>query len=232
MSKEPTKPLKITMTLKDGRIASSDGIIMFDSILYHGWFAKHAPHVLRGEGCDGYDVKIGLPLHQLPGNRWAASKAVYDCIDCHIEYYNKRPDFFAPDKMKYLSKEKGIIDDSAGKFRAYRNPVVIRVAKNGELTFFCKGRADAIIDLLSYIPAAGKKPSMGWGIIDDIRIEEMGADYSAFHPQYGLMRPMPIEDAKAYPDFDFSKYPIMEYGVKPPYWKPCNATLCYVPIMK
>lgn len=29
---------------------------------------------------------------------------------------------------------------------------------------------------------------------------------------------------------DMTGYPIMQYGVKPPYWKAKNLRLCYVPI--
>lgn len=231
MAKSPTRPLEITAYLRDGRIVSTDGIIMFDSILYHAWFLKHAPHVLRGEGHDTYSGNIGLPLRQLPGSRWAASRGVYDEVSKQIEYYNKRPDFFASDKIGYLDMEKGLISDSVGKYRAYRNPVVVRTIKNATVKFYAMGNPDEVANLLSLMPAVGKKPSMGWGIIDKFEVREIDEDYSLFHPKYGLMRPVLIEEAENY-DFDFSGYPIMNYGVKPPYWKPVNFRQCYVPIVR
>lgn len=228
MGRKPTKPIEVTIKIRDGRIASADGVLMLDAIMYHAWFAKHAPQVLQGMGDERYDGQIGLPLQQLTGNRWAASRAVYEETGKTVEYYNKRFDFLAADKVKYLDQKKGVIDAGAGKFRAYRNPIVIRTVKDGILKFYCKGHSDAILDMLSYIPVIGKKGSMGWGIIQDVSVKLTEQDYSLFHPEYGLMRPLPVSEAGEY-DFDFSKYPILRYGVKPPYWK-TPPELCYVPI--
>ena len=224
--------LKIRAHLIDARIISTDGIIMFDSILYHAWFYKYAPEVLRGEYKKSRSNQhFGLPLSQLPENRYRASKAIYEELDRHAEHYNKRPDFFASDKIQYLSMDKGLISDSVGLYRAYRNPVIVRVVKDGILTFYCRGNKKKIIDLLSYIPAVGKKASMGWGLVDEWIVDEIDDDYSTFHPEYGLMRPITVEDSKNYPDFDFTKYPVMSYGIRPPYWKSCNARSCYVPVL-
>lgn len=232
MAKSPTKPLEITAYMLDGRIVSTDGIIMFDSILYHAWFLKHAPHVLRGEGYDNYNAGyIGLPLRQLPGNRYAASKGVYEETSRNIEHYNKRPDFFASDKIGYLDQDKGLISDSVGKYRAYRNPVVVRTVKNAVIKFYAMGDPEKVSDLLSLMPAVGKKPSMGWGIVEKFEVREINEDYSLFHPKHGLMRPVPIEESENY-DFDFSPYPIINYGIKSPYWKPVNFRQCYVPIVR
>lgn len=232
MSKAPTRPLQVTATLADGRIVSTDGIVMFDSIIYHAWFYKYAPQVLRGE-CAGerLDGYIGLPFARLPNNRWMASKGVYDEVERHVEYYNKRPDFFAADKLRWLKDDKGIIDDSAGKYRAYRNPVIVRVLKDAKITFFCRGNKNEIVDLLSRIPAVGKKPAMGWEIVQKWEVKEIEEDFSTFHPKYGLMRPIPVEDSAQYSDVDLSKYPIFQYGIKPPYWKQVNARPCYVPVV-
>lgn len=225
MAKEKCKPLKITAHLVDGRINSADGIIMFDSILYHAWFIRNAPHVLDGNGYDDWSGYIGLPLVQLPGNRYAASKGIYECVEQSIEHYNKRPDFFAPDKIGYLDMEKGLISDSVGLFRAYRNPQVIRIVKDSVITFYAVGHADDVKSLLDLIPAVGKKNSMGWGFVDRWEVVEIDEDFSLWHPDYGLMRPLPVEESK-----EKLQYPIMRYAVRPPYWKPKNQKLCYVPI--
>ena len=225
MAKPATSPIKITIHLADGRLNSADGIIMFDAILYHAWFAKYAPHVLDGNGDDNYDGYTGLPLRQLPGNRWAASKGIYTEVSQSIEHINKRPDFFAPPKSDYLGMDKGIISDSVGLYRAYRIPAVIRTVKDGLVTFWAMGHKDAVLDLLSYLPALGKKPAAGYGIIDSYTVEDCDDDYSLVHPEYGLMRPAPVEDG-----VEYKGYPIMRYSVKPPYWKPKNMRLCYVPI--
>lgn len=225
MAKKPARPLKVTAKLIDGRINSADGIIMLDSILYHAWFLKHHPEVLEhGIWMTHGDGYIGLPLRQLPGNRWAASKGVYNQTAEKIEHWNKRPDFFTADKMKYLDVGKGLISSKVGAYRAYRTPNLIRTIKDGIIDFYCVGHAMEIMELLSLIPAIGKKPSMGWGIVEKWETEEIDEDYSYMHPTHGLMRPTPVDET------ELSGYPIMDYAVKPPYWKQCNKRRCYVPI--
>lgn len=225
MAKSATVPLKITAKLVDGRILSRDGIIMFDGILYHAWFYKYHPEVFEtGKWMENGEGYVGLPLRQMPNSRWAASKGIYIEESKQIEYWNKRPDFFAADKTDYLDMEKGQISDSVGKYRAYRTPCVIRTLKNGIINFYCMGHKEKILELLYNIPAVGKKPSIGWGIVKEWTAEEIESDYSCMHPDYGLMRPTPIECG------DISGYPILDYGIKPPYWKACNMRKCYVPM--
>lgn len=225
MSKSKCVPLKVTAHLVDGRFSSADGILMFDSILYHAWFLKHAPHVLEGVYKPEQIGYVGLPLVHLEDNRWAASKAVYQEIDKIVEHYNKRPDFFAGDKLDYLDMDKGIMSDSVGLYRAYRNPQLIRTVKDGILTFYALGKKDKIEELLSLMIGVGKKTAMGFGIVDRWKVEEIEEDYTTEHPEYGLMRPIEVEKSeKVY------NYPITQYAVKPPYWKPKNMRLCYVPV--
>lgn len=226
MIRAKSKPLKITAHLVDGRLNSADGIVMFDAILYHAWFIKYAPHVLDGCGNDNWSGYIGLPLLQLSGNRWAASKGVYECIEQSVEYYNKRSDFFAHDKIQYLNAKKGYISDSVGIYRAYRNPQVIRILKDGVITFYAVGHKDKVQELLDLIPAIGKKNSMGFGFVDRWEVEEIENDYATWHPEHGLMKPLPVEESA-----EKLNYPVMQYAVKPPYWNRKNAKLCYVPII-
>ncbi len=229
MAQKKCRPLKITAHITDGRVNSADGVIMFDSILYHAWFQKYHPEVFLDMLPNTFDGYIGLPLKQLGGNRWAASKGVYVEVGQNIEHYNKRPDFFSANKIGFLDADKGQISDSVGEYRAYRNPQLIRTVQDGIITFFAVGHADKIKDLLSYIPAVGKKPAMGWGIIDKWEVAEIDDDYTTFHPDYGLMRPLELEEAAKLGE-NLNRYPLMYYGVKPPYWKQKNQRLCYVPI--
>ncbi len=225
MASEKCVPLRVTAHLVDGRFSSADGILMLDSILYHAWFIKHAPHVLEGVYKPEQIGHVGLPLVHLDNNRWAASKAVYQETDKIVEHYNKRPDFFAGDKLDYLDMDKGVISDSVGLYRAYRNPQLIRTVKDGILTFYAIGKKDKIEELLSLMIGVGKKTAMGFGIVGRWEVEEIEEDYTTEHPKYGLMRPIEVE--KANKAFDC---PIMEYAIRPPYWKSKNMRLCYVPI--
>lgn len=224
MSKCKCTPLKITAILVDGRINCANGLIMLDSVLYHAWFIKYAPEVL----CGIYKPNppyIGLPLKQLPDNRWAASRGIYEEVGQTIEYYNKRPDFFASDKIDYLAENKGIIDDKAGKYRAYRQPQLIRTVKDNKIVFYAIGHKNEVQELLDLMVSMGKKGSMGYGFVQEWIVEDCDEDYTTEHPEYGLMRPIEVEKAeKTYP------YPVMQYAIRPPYWKQKNMRLCYVPI--
>lgn len=229
MAKKPTSPIKVTAHLADGRINSADGIVMLDSILYHAWFWKHRPEVLQGMGSVEYDGYTGLPLRKLPGNRWAASRGIYEEIGQTVEHINKRPNFFNADKINRLDMDKGLISDSVGQYRAYRIPNVIRTVKDGIITFWAMGHADEVQAMLNCIPAVGKKYAAGYGIVANWIVEEYENDYSLWHPEHGLMRPVEVDSDEAQ-GLDLSGYPVMQYGVKPPYWKAKNLRLCYVPI--
>ena len=231
MAKKPTVPIKITAHLADGRINSADGIIMLDSIIYHAWFCKYAPHVLEGMGDAEHSGYIGLPLRQLPGNRWAASRGVYTEESKSIEHINKRPNFFNSDKLQHLDMEKGLISDSVGLYRAYRIPQVIRTIKGGVIEFWAMGDPEKVLELLQIMQAVGKKTSIGFGIVQSWEVEEVSEDYSLWHPEHGLMRPVEVESEES-ERLNLGGYPIMKYGVKPPYWKPKNERLCYVPIIR
>lgn len=231
MAKKPTTPIKITAHLIDGRLNSADGIVMLDGILYHAWFWKHNPYVLQGLGDVEYDGYTGLPLRQLPGNRWAASCGIYTEVGESVEHINKRPNFFNADKIGRLDMEKGIISDSIGQYRAYRMPNVIRTVKDGIITFWAMGHKDEVQSMLDTMVAVGKKSAAGYGLVDRWEVEECAEDYSLWHPTYGLMRPVEVgsEEAKI---LDLSSYPVMKFAVKPPYWKQKNMRLCHVPIRK
>ena len=127
---------------------------------------QHKPEVLEGRGSVEYDGYTGLPLRQLPGNRWAASRGVYEEIWQTVEHLNKRTNFFNPDKLAHLDMEKGIISDSVGLYRAYRIPSVIRTIKDGLITFWAMGHREEVQELLDTIPATGKKYAVGYGLID------------------------------------------------------------------
>ena len=229
MSKKPTTPIKVTVHLADGRLNSADGIVMLDGILYHAWFWKHCPEVLQGCGRLKYDGYTGLPLRQLPGNRWAASKGIYEEIGRTVEHINKRPNFLNSDKLDYLDMDRGIISDSVGQYRAYRIPNVIRTVKDGLITFWAVGHKDEVQSLLDCIPSIGKKYAAGYGLIDQWTVEDCYKDYSTLHTDYGLMRPIEVDSDEAN-CVDITGCPMMQYGIKPPYWKTKNLRLCYVPI--
>ena len=228
MSKKTTEPFKVICKLVDGRINSVDGLLYFDAILYHAWFLKYAPEVIQGtknkENHAEWKNNFGLPLTQIHNNeqhRYAASCGFYKQYEQHIEYWNKRPDFTSGKNGKYL-ETKGKIDTTAGSMKAYHFPQVIRTIS--DIEFYGVGTISKIKDLLSYIPAIGKKPAAGYGMVMEWIVEPFPEDWSTTG-QYGLMRAMPIDEYNP----DRKNYRIMQAALLPPYWKTRNIALCYIP---
>jgi len=222
VTKSKIVPLKITCTLLDGRLNSSDGLIFLDAILYHAWFKLHAPEVYEGTLEESRIKYIGLPLRQLKNNRWAASVGFYRQYDEKIEYWTKKPNIHGIDAHERLDLEgkRGKIDISAGEYRAYRMPQLIRTV--GPIEFYCMGNPRKIAEMLNIMTCIGKKPAMGWGTVKGWTIEPVEQDYTTDGP-YGLMRPMPIAE---YPAGD---YLVRDCAVKPPYWKTSNQEICVIP---
>lgn len=224
MAKKTTEPFKVTCKLVDGRINSADGLLYLDAILYHAWFLKYAPEVFDGtckkEEHPNWRFKFGLPLTRLSDNRYAASCGFYNQYKQTIEYWNKRLDFTNANNNKYLDA-KGKIDTSAGQMKAYHFPQVIRIIS--DIEFYGVGTITKIKDLLSYIPAVGKKPASGWGMVKEWIVEPFSEDWST-DGKYGLMRPMPVDEYKT-----DKNYRIMQHNLVPPYWKNFNMKLCYIP---
>lgn len=223
MSKSTTEPFRVVCKLLDGRINSADGLLFLDAILYHGWFAKYAPRVLTGEQRIADAGFFGLPLRQLPGNRWAASCGFYRLYDTTIEYWTKKPKYGGLEGDKYFDLESGTgrINVKSGQQRAYRMPNIIRTV--GDIEFYGYGTVEKVRNLLSYIPAVGKKPAEGWGMVREWIVEPWDKDWTTEGP-YGLMRPMPLGEWE-----DGQGLGIRQCGIRPPYWKACNQDVCYVP---
>lgn len=225
MAKRPTVPLKITARLLDGRVNSTDGLLFLDSILYHAWFMIHEPGVLEGTVRRDDQKYIGLPLRQEPGNRNAASVGQYTLYEETVEHWVKRPDFGKSFADQYLDERIGKLNTKSGHLKAYRTPQVIRVIS--DVVFYAVGNPDRIREMLGYMQFIGKKGSIGWGAVKEWVVEPCEADYSLIKDGK-LMRPVPVEEADAL-NFDRSKTVKLMCAVRPPYWKPKNARLCYVP---
>lgn len=213
-----TEPLKITCKLLDGRVNSTDGLFFLDSILYHAWFLKYSPEVFEGiEDKRKSKFHFGLPVRTDENNRYMASCGFYKQYAAGIEYWNKRGDFI--DYIDF-SNAKGKIDISCGKFKLYHMPQVIRTI--GDVEFYCVGTKEKVEDLLSYIPAIGKKPAAGYGMVKEWIVESVEEDNSTYG-KYGLMRPMPLKEC------ELSGYEIRQCAIKPPSWKIKNQTVCHIP---
>lgn len=222
--KKMTEPLKITCKLLDGRINSVDGLLYFDSIIYHAWFAKNYPETLLGTKKRVRDFPLTLPLSREDGGirRYLASLGFFHQHSQAIEYWNKRSDFTGAANAKYLDA-KGKVQVAAGPLKAYHMPQVIRTVS--DIEFYCVGNRTKIEELLTYIPAIGKKPAAGWGRVREWVVEPFPEDWSTVGG-YGLMRPMPVEE---YTPQESARYQVRSCSIFPPGWNAKNHTLCYVP---
>ena len=221
-----TEPFKVTCRLLDGRINTTDGLIFFDAILYHAWFLKNAPQAIYGmipQKGDYKHLNFGLPLRRIDNKRYSASVGFFKQYDQYVEYWNKRADF-----LQFLDfhNENKRIDVSKGEYKNYRVPQVIKVV--GDIEFYGYGTISKIKELLEYIPAIGKKPGEGWGIVKEWVVEPFEEDWSYYSDKYGIMRPIPIDEYKANAE-DNRQYTVRQCSVLPPSWKQCNQRLCYVP---
>lgn len=219
--KSTTEPFRVVCKLLDGRVNSADGLFFLDSILYHAWFLKYAPKVITGELHDDEPKGFGLPLRQLPGYRYAASVGFYKEHDVRIEYWNKRPDW---ERWEGYLDGGGKFTTGSGTMRAYRTPQIIRTV--GDIEFYGYGTIKKVKELLSYIPAIGKKPAAGWGIVKEWIVEPWPEDWSTWSDKYGLMRPIPVGEDIGH---DLSGYIVRDCAIRPPAWKACNQTPCYIP---
>lgn len=223
--RKTTEPFRVICKLYDGRVNSVNGLFYLDSIIYHAWFLKYDPEVIYGiKGKNGKQQKhlnFGLPLTKTSDNRYLASCGFYKQYNQSIEYWNKRPDFTNARNSEYLDA-RGKIDTSAGPLKAYHFPQIIRTVS--DIEFYGVGTIEKIKDLLSYIPAIGKKPSEGWGRVKEWIVEPFTDDWSTFG-KYGLMRPMPVNQVC----IKDNNYQIMDSPIRPPYWKMKETKVCYIP---
>lgn len=216
-------PFRVTCHLYDGRVLSTDGLFFLDAILYHAWFAKYQPQVLQGIHAQFDRMHMGLPLLRVNG-RYAASCGFYTQNAIGTDNWVKHSDFQAPFAQGLLDLGNAAqVNTSSGLFKSYYENPVVRLI--GPVTFYGVGNATKVRDLLSYIPALGKKSSAGWGAVSRWDVDPWHEDWSTYSPDLGLMRPMPPEEIA----IDPAPYMLRDVGVKPPYWKPYSQKLCYVP---
>jgi len=205
------RPLKLTFELAFP-ISLNHRWLHFDGIIGHTIWARsgdryEAPTkqecaVDPGKFKRAITLKYGIP---------AASVGVFECDEYRSTYYQKRTEseFF----------HNGKLDIGSGYFRAWRMLAIYNPSLR--ISFYCHGRRDLIEELLGDVTHLGDNVRLGWGMIRDMRIEQIDRDYSIVRDGIA-MRPIPVRCCSEYSE----AYPL---AWRSPYWSAKNIELCAPP---
>lgn len=216
------KPLKVTVAMMDGRIASVDGRFHLDSFLAYAWMVENYPERV-GVNSAVSDEAIDPDLSGFLDRRgkgedwyWACSFGQYSSSGEHVEYLHKRVNPVKAEKHVDFGRRRGRIVTAGGPQKSWRHPVVTMLIP--EITWYCVGDAKEIERLLkTHIKYIGKHRAAGFGLIRQWIVEEWHEDWSEYNAEGKLMRAIPHPEG------------VEESGIRPPYWNPLNARWCLVP---
>lgn len=200
--------------------------INFDGLLAHLEFRRKL-----GEGYRTLPTKrVVDPIPSLP---LASTQGVYHCsvsifpnesIRAMATFYKR----FASNLMQ--AEGKGKIDRGRGFFKDYilRTPYLATNEVVFHLVLLSHTYEDWLKELLEGLPGLGKEVNIGFGMIDDFRLERIDVDMGLVAEQKGgslAMRPIPISLLSEYEDVERLCY-------RPPYWDRSGAAPCAVPFTK
>lgn len=209
------KPLKITAKLFDGRIATTDGYLPFDSILAAAWMKRYHPEkYFNSDPSIEEVITPELPLAKLAGNIYAASFAQFNKAGEETAYWHKRFDSQLAEDYADFGGRRGKVDIKSSTYKAYRMPLNIMLAP--VVIWYVVGSKREIESLLEEIPALGKKTSQGFGQVMEWTVEKIEDDWSVWK-EGELMRSLPDPAGDS------------EWGVRPPYWFLPNIVRCRMP---
>jgi CRISPR type IV-associated protein Csf3 len=200
------KPLRVDAYLLDGRVATSDLYLPLDSMLAWAWIYEHDPErlAMSTSGFEGEIYHPPIPVERRESNgEWyyACSFAIGDPVAERTAWWNKRFDARHAEEYVDFQGRRGKINASAGRYKAYRMPVVTYLVP--QLTWYCVGDEDEIRSLLANITHIGKKRSQGKGRVREWRVTPSDEDLSH-------LRPIPDPDGHDW------------QAVRPPYWEHRN----------
>lgn len=220
------KPLRITAILQDGRVAGNDPWFPLDSLLAASWFRINHPELI-GTPITNFDsiIEPDLPLKKLgqgDGWFWACSFNRSVKLGEYVKYYHKRFDDYLE---QYLIEKVKKIDVQRGKYKAGRFPLTVQLFDR--FVWYAVGDQQSVQELCNRITHIGKKPSQGFGAVDEWIVEPWPEDWSVFEENGKLSRAVPVGSIE--PE---TKHVIAMYPIRPPYWLFSRQRLCYMPEAK
>lgn len=156
---------------------------------------------------------------------WQTSGPCYTYHRESIDKFRKRwaPGIDSPEPA--WGKRKAKWDTSQGAEKAYDLPLFVRLTQ--EITWYCNGDPDGLMDLLQGCTGVGKKRAHGYGQVQQWSVTPYGHDYHLYGPDGQLMRPIPAEHLDRTRPIDIA---IRDWGWRPPAWLPANKRRCAMPI--
>jgi len=142
-----------------------------------------------------------------------ASVSLFDCEEAYAGSLYKRFYSFQSTRVK---TRKAKVDLARGLYKLYAMRLPYIPART--VTFYCCGDINRVLQLLSFLPALGKKTAVGYGQYRSLTVEETAEDYSLVRDGVA-MRPIPLEMCR------YAERQMM-LAYRPPYWdkrliKPC-----------
>lgn len=257
LSTEPShRPLLVRAHVATGIAHASSWGIGLDSLLAAELWARHKAD-LRAEGHEPPDlhdttnpIELDLPLARCTAPEdpdlwhWAATTAYPENrptdLPPEVHYWSGRVDHRAAEHL--TPTLPAIVSDRQGRYRARRMPLLVTICSS--VTWTCIGDPDAITELLSDLPAIGKKRSHGEGQVTSWEITDLplhldpattptSGTYDAWaaahlHPDRTLGRPTPADCLISRPTVTDGG--IGTAGLRPPYMHRSRQRTLHLPI--
>lgn len=221
--------LQITLILKN-RIMTNYPYLLLDGIILYGiaeeTLGENHPVLSAREPMVEIWDNLPIPLKK---TYFTKDKFFYHCSIGRFQNYSVNTTsihkFFDYSNLKY-TKHKKRYNRSGGIFKMERK--IFPTINCDKIIFWCVGNKEKLTQILSKVQGLGKKVTCGYGSISKIIIDEIKEDYSIFHPEFGLNRPIPKSLFQEYKN-KIKTITLANVSYKPPNWAKSNHIQCILP---
>jgi len=213
--------LKITFYLSMPFIA--DRYTTIDSILIKEYFAlmrERKRHTAFTDDLSCIDF-IDSKGEVFSGSIWYIPKDAPIKLD--FTNYYKKPELKKIFDVALLANPEKPLKSDFGKNQGKAFAISEEIIVTPAVHFYIRGKKGPIEQLLSRVKHFGKKRSIGFGEIEDIKIEVLENDKSYQLNDSTPSKPLPVKE------FDVDTKKIAYFRKKPPYWETRDLEACYMP---
>lgn len=115
------------------------------------------------------------------------------------------------------------VDTGRGALRNKKE--LLHLVVTPAVRFWAVGDPEAVVQLVKKVHYIGVRRAVGYGKVVRRTIAYVDRDYSVVDPDGNPARPIPISARSSVP----SNWEIWRAAYRPPYWRPENVDLCYMP---